>query len=70
MLKCTASGKKNHKETEAETGIFSHDIDDDVSLIKYGSRSICGGKYVKYTINIPNYIKGLTINQINYVVIL
>ena len=57
---------KKNKKTEAETGIFSHDV----SLIKYGARSICGGKYVKYTINIPNYIKKLTINQINYVMIL
>jgi hypothetical protein len=44
---------KKNKKTEAETGIFSHDV----RLIKYGSRSICGGTYVKYTINIPNYIK-------------
>jgi hypothetical protein len=31
---------------------------------------VCGGGYVKYTINISNYIKGLTINQINFVMIL
>ena len=57
------------KNPEAVTGIFSHDVNLNMvpDLLGGGGG---GGGYVKYTINISNYITGITVNQINYVVIL
>ena len=53
------------KKPEAETGICSHDVS--LNMV----RDLIGrGRYVKYIINISNYITGITINQINYVMIL
>ena len=54
------------KKTEAETGIFSHGV----SLNMVRDLFVGRGGYLKYTINISNDIKGLTINQVNYVIIL
>lgn len=62
MLKCTVNGKK---KPEAETGICSHDVSLNMVRDLFGR-----GGYVKYIINISNYITGITINQINYVMIL
>ena len=62
LLKCTVNGKKN---PEAETGICSHDVSLNMVRDLFGR-----GRYVKYIINISNYIAGITINQINYVMIL
>ena len=52
------------KNLEAGTGIFSHDVS--LNMV----RDLLGGGYVKYTINFSNYITGITINQINYDMIL
>ena len=56
------NGKKN---PEAETGICSHDVSLNMVRDLFGR-----GRYVKYIINISNYFTGITINQINYVMIL
>ena len=53
------------KKPEAETGICSHDVSLNMVQDLFGR-----GRYVKYIINISNYITGITINQINYVMIL
>ena len=53
------------KNPEAETGICSHDISLNMVRDLFGR-----GWYVKYIINISNYITRITINQINYVMIL
>jgi hypothetical protein len=45
---------------EAETGICSHDVSLNMVRDLFGR-----GLYVKYIINISNYITGITINQIN-----
>ena len=56
------------KKPEAETGICSHDVSLNMVRDLFGRGE--GGGYVKYIINISNYITGITINQINYVMIL
>ena len=61
------------KKPEAETGICSHDVSLNMVQDIQNTRDLFGrggGGYVKYIINISNYITGITINQINYVMIL
>lgn len=67
MLKCTVNGKK---KPEAETGICSHDVSLNMVREIQNNWDLFGRGYVKYIINISNYITGITINQINYVMIL
>ena len=59
------------KTPEAETGIRSHDVSLNMIREIQNTWDLFGrGGYVQYIINISNYITGITINQINYVMIL